>query len=134
MEIARKRDRWLIAIVVAIAIAGFLMWRDSATQPGQSAAGTQTQGIPGSNGLTLSQLTTQVSAQVQGHKPQGFGVHSVKQVICNPPKLWSAGAKFTCFVNGRYGAAIGTYNGVVTPDQGGNWTWEGQWVPTGLGY
>jgi hypothetical protein len=134
MEIARKRDRWLIAIVVAIAIGGFLMWRDSATQPGQSAAGTQAQVIPGSNGMTLAQLNSSASAQITGHKPRAFGVHGVKSVTCNPPKSWSDGNTFTCYVYGRYGRVLGTYTGTITPDQGSNLTWNGQWVPTGLGY
>ena len=140
INVARKprstRSNWIVGILcvmvaVGIAIAIPVAIHDfKASQCASS--GKDCPGIPGSGGVTLSQLESSVSSQVTGPAPSGFGVTGVSSVVCNPPTSWSPEQTFTCFVYNSSGTGLGEYTGTVEPsDSSGDQRWNGEWLPSG---
>jgi hypothetical protein len=140
INVAKKprstRSNWIVGIlcvVVAVGIAIAIPVAIHDFKASQCASsGKDCPGIPGSGGVTLSQLESSVSSQVTGPAPSGFGVTGVSSVVCNPPTSWSPGQTFTCFVYNSSGTGLGEYTGTVEPsDSSGDQRWNGEWLPSG---
>ena len=141
INVAKKpmssRSKWIVGILclvlaVGIAIAIPVAIHDFKASQCASSGKDCPGGIPGSGGMTLTQLTSSVSSQIKGPAPSGFGATGVSSVVCNPPSSWTPGQTFTCFAYNSSGTGVGEYTGTVEPnDSSGDQQWNGEWLPSG---
>lgn len=133
----KKRWRWLVVIGLALAIGVGVTVILGVVADNQvhrlDDSGGGSGGIPGSSGLTLSQLTSQVQSQITASSSNhGFAVQGVSSVVCNPPSNWQPGATFKCFAYDSNGDGLGEYDGTVEPSASdGSLRWNADWIPSG---
>jgi len=115
------RRFWIELAVVVVIVLGIVV-----TVAILKHAGTG--GTP--PGLTLSQFEGQILQQVQTTGVHGFGVRRASSATCIMPSTWASGDTFHCFIYNHSGTGLGTINGTVLPDQGGQAIWNSQWNPS----
>jgi hypothetical protein len=125
----------LVAAIIGIVIAVHVHSDDTENAPsaavcaqtGTNCPATPTTavvGIPGSGGLTLGALESQVRSDI----PASLDLTGVASVVCTPATTWTAGNTFSCFVYDSSGNGLASMTGTVLETQSGDTSnWNESW-------
>lgn len=120
---------WLIVmvtVVVVLVLVGGGLLAHSLTR--QTTPPAVAGAIPGTT-ITGSQLNSQVGNQLATTGTDGFHVHGIGSVRCDPPHRWTSGATFGCYVYDQSGQVMGQYLATVQPSSAkGTPEWTGKWI------
>lgn len=120
---------WMIVMATAVLVlmlvgGGLLAY--SLTR--QVTPPTVANAIPGTT-ITGSKLNSVVGHQLATTGTDGFHVHGIGSVKCDPPHTWTSGATFVCYVYAPSGQVMGQYLATVQSSSAkGTPGWTGKWI------
>jgi hypothetical protein len=115
----RLGGRWrsiVLASAILALVLAFVLHIEAANGPT----------IPGSPGMTLSDLTQSVRSELTSNAKRDH-IPAFTNVVCHPPSLWKQGATFTCYTFDSEMKELGEFDGVAKANLGGEVRWSGVW-------